>query len=368
MKIDRIEVFPIAVPLTEPLVIALGRIDVYAGVLVRAFSGEHYGWGEAAPIAQITGETPGTILAALAEAIVPRVEGRSLWEMETVLADVDASILHNAAAKAAVDIALHDLRGKLLGRSVSQVLGGSAKTLLTSVTLSIGGLDETVAKAEQLAGRGVKLIKLKVGLDPPGDVQRVAAVRRAVGDAPELTLDANQGWSVKDAIWALRRMEASNIAYVEQPVHYRDLRGMAEVRRRVGIPIMADESVAVAADAVEVARADAADMINIKLMKAGGIAAAAKVAAVAEAAAMPCMVGCMKETRLAVTAGVHLAMGLDIVRYADLDGHHNLQTDIVTGGAETLSGTCTMTEGPGLAVDVDDELLARVIQRKEPSP
>jgi L-alanine-DL-glutamate epimerase-like enolase superfamily enzyme len=168
---------------------------------------------------------------------------------------------------------------------------------------------------------------------------------------------------VRQAIHVLKKLEALEIDFCEQPVHWHDLDGLAEVRRNSSIPIMADESVHSPRDALEVVRRGAADMINIKLMKSGGICGARKIAAIAEAADVHCMVGCMMETRIGISAGCHFATAHGIVKYADLDGHTTLKTDPVKGGIEIQGSRETLLRGLGLAVDVDDSVLRAVLIR-----
>jgi L-alanine-DL-glutamate epimerase-like enolase superfamily enzyme len=200
-------------------------------------------------------------------------------------------------------------------------------------------------------------MKIKIGGKPSDDVERIRAVRDRLGNEFDLTVDANQGYSVRQAISTLRQLERYDIEYCEQPVHRRNLEGLAEVRRESPIPIMADESVHSPLDALEVARLRAADMINIKLMKSGGIRAAKEIAAIAETAAMPCMVGCMVETKIGISAGCHFATSTQIVKYADLDSHTMLKLDPVQGGIELTGSRETLNEGDGIAVEVDESAL-----------
>jgi len=359
-KIDKIEVFKVSIPLSGTFVVAIGASDSYDGVLVKVTSGDQYGWGEAGPIDFLTGETQSTVASLFEEIIIPVATGKSIWDLNKVNNDVATALTHNMSAKAALDIALHDLRGKILGQPVCSLLGGRQEKVLTSLTIGIKDLDGTAKQALAYAEQGVKLIKIKIGLNPGEDIERVRAVRKVVGNTMRLYVDANQGYSVKDAIAALNRMEEFNLDWVEQPVHYKNIEGMAEVKRNVGIPVMADESIWDASDALKVIKAGAADMINIKLMKAGGISGGAKIAAVAEAEGIPCMVGAMKETRVGMTAGTHLVNSFDIIRTGDLDGHIMLSEDPVQCGMNIIEGLCTPTEGAGLGLDIDMEKLGEL--------
>lgn len=315
-----------------------------------------YGWGEAAPEPTITGETMQTVCTIL-ERFKPHVVGKDALKMEDLLHDLDRTVLGHPSAKAAVDLALHDALARTAKLPLNAWLGQQIMELETTQTVGLENLDETVRQASALRREGVTRMKVKIGGKPRDDVERIRAVRDQLGNEFSLTVDANQGYSVRQAISTLRDLERYDIEYCEQPVHYRDINGLAEVRRQSPIPIMADESVHSPSDALEVARLRAADMINIKLMKSGGIHAAKKIAAIAEAADMPCMVGCMVETRIGISAGCHFATSNRIVKFADLDTHVMLKSDPSRGGIELTGSKMTLNEGYGIAVEVDEPTL-----------
>ena len=356
MKITEMKIYPISIPLEKPFKIALGTSYEYKGVLVKLETDQGiYGWGEAAPSDSITGETQGTVMAVLEERIRQLIIGSEVLEVEELLNKVDGAVLHNPSAKAAIDIAIHDIIGKVSVLPIRNLIGGHKEEIDTSLTIGIESKEESVKRAQELVEEGAKVIKVKIGLDWKEDVERVKAIRDVVGYDVRLRLDANQGYSVKEAINALSAMERYEIEFCEQPVHHSDILGMAKVRANIGIPIMADESVHSIRDAVRIIKEEAADMINIKLMKAGGIRAGMKIASIAEAAGMPCMVGCMVETKVGITAGTHLALGMKNVKYADLDGHIDLKHDVTKGGVMTKEGVNRLSRGAGLGLDVVEE-------------
>lgn len=166
------------------------------------------------------------------------------------------------------------------GLPLNAMLGRAVNQLETTQTVGLEGRDETIRQANALRKEGVTRIKFKIGGKPRDDVERIRAVRESLGNDFQITIDANQGYSVRQAIYTLKELDRYEVDFCEQPVHYRDLEGLAEVRRNSPIPIMADESVHSPRDALEVAKRGAADMINIKLMKSGGILPAKKIAAI----------------------------------------------------------------------------------------
>jgi o-succinylbenzoate synthase len=321
-----------------------------------------YGWGEAAPEPTITGETMRTAWVIL-ERLKPHVLGKDALRMEDLLFDLNRAVLGQPSAKAAIDLALHDALAKTANLPLNALLGRRMTELETTQTVGLENVDETVRQASALRKDGVTRVKIKIGGKPRDDVERIRAIRDRLGNEFDLTVDANQGYSVRQAISTLKELERYDIDYCEQPVHYRDIDGLAEVRRESPIPIMADESVHSPLDALEVARLHAADMINIKLMKSGGIQAAKKIAAIAEAADMPCMVGCMVETRIGISAGCHFATSNRIVKFADLDSHTMLKLDPVQGGIELRGSKETLSEGNGIAVEVDEPTLRKYLVR-----
>jgi o-succinylbenzoate synthase len=359
LRIESLDIYPIKLPMVRPFRIALGSISEYEGVLVRVeLSDGTYGWGEAAPEPTITGETMRTAWTIL-EWIKPLVVGKDALALEDIMYDLNRAVLGHSSAKAAVDLAIHDALARNANLPLNALLGRRLTELETTQTVGLENLDETVRQATALRREGVTRMKIKIGGRPSVDVERIRAVRDRLGNEFSLTVDANQGYSVRQAISTLKHLERYDVEYCEQPVHYRDLNGLAEVRRKSPIPIMADESVHSTHDALEVTRLRAADMINIKLMKSGGIHEAKKIAAIAEAADIPCMVGCMVETRVGISAGCHFATSNRIVKYADLDSHTMLKFDPVQGGIELTGSKEKLNEGNGIAVEVDESALQR---------
>ena len=212
-------------------------------------------------------------------------------------------------------------------------------------------------KAKGIVSEGFKTVKVKLGEAPSTDIERLRVIRSVLGPKVKLRCDANQGWTPAQAVTALRGLEKYDLEFCEEPVLYTDWEGMKYVRTHVGIPIMADESVHMPSDAIECVRRDAADMINIKVMKAGGILGSVRIAEIADAANMKCMVGSMSETRVALTAAAHVALSQKCILYADLDAFTEHQIDPVLGGMQLKDGIITLAGGPGLGLDIDPAFL-----------
>ncbi len=319
MGIERIEVYPVTLRFFEPFRIAPGSSEKSRNIVVKVVTDYGVeGWGEASPSRRVTGETVETVLEALSR-IAPRLIGMCPLRIEQNVETMDQVVKGNPAAKAAIDIALHDILGKTAGKPLFMLLGGYRMQVLTDFTLSIKTPREMAADAVKAVEKGFKALKVKVGVNPSEDVERIRLVREAVGEDVEIRIDANGGWSPEQAVEVLNRVERFNIRFVEQPVPAEDVKGLARVRKDSQIPVMADESVHSPSDAMRLIEEEAVDLINIKLMKSGGILKARKISNVAEAAGIPCMVGCMGESGIGVAAGAHLAAGLRNIVYADLD-------------------------------------------------
>jgi L-alanine-DL-glutamate epimerase-like enolase superfamily enzyme len=254
-------------------------------------------------------------------------------------------------------MAIWDICGKIAGQPVVHLLGQYRNSFDTDRTVYLDKADVMAQKAKEIAGEGFKVVKVKLGESPEADIERMRTIRQAVGPDIRIRTDANQGWTPNEAVRALRGLDPYKIEFCEQPVLYSDWEGMSFVRQHVGIPIMADESVHSAADAIEAVRRDAVDMINIKLMKSGGILGAVRIAHIADGADMKCMLGCMSETRVALTAAAHVVMSQKNVLYADLDAFTEHKIDPVIGGMALKDGTLTLPDKPGLGLDIDPSWL-----------
>lgn len=353
MKIVDIQTDEIFIPLAMPFKTALRTVSSVEDVVVKITADDgRVGYGEAPPTGVITGDTKGSILSAVNEFIRPALLGMDIAELDAVMARLDGCILKNTSAKAAVDMALYDLWGKLYGAPLYRLLGGARRELETDITISVNPVEEMVRDSLAAVERGYRILKVKVGKEGLKDIERIQAIRQAVGPQVAIRVDANQGWTAKQAVRIITAMEDRGLAIdlVEQPVKAHDLEGMRQVTRAVYTPILADESVFSPEDAVTIIQTGAADLLNIKLMKTGGIHNALRICAVAETYGVECMIGCMLESKLAVTAGAHLAAARGVITRADLDGPSLCRTDPFEGGPDFLENRIVMNDAPGLGI------------------
>lgn len=364
LTIASIDIIPVRLPLTEPFVISYGTYPDVPSVLVRITTSDgQTGWGEATPDPNVTGETWHSTIAALRYDLTPALIGHDARDREAALAILDARIEGVPAAKAALDIALFDLVGRAAGLPVWALLSGRSKPHLTiSRVVSMKAPDQMARDAERHVADGFRTIKVKVG-DAHYlrlDAARIAAVREAIGPAIGLKVDVNQGWKTAGvAIAAIRASIAAAPDYYEQPVAWWDLDGLAEVRRQTGATIMVDEGCHGPRDAARVVALRAVDLINIKLMKCGGLLNALKLNAIAEVAGIATQVGTMVESSIASAAGLHLATALANVRTVEMGGPLMLREDIGDVRAWYHRDTITVPDAPGLGITVDEAAVRR---------
>ena len=353
MKITAVRLGQIAVPLRVPFKTALRTVDSVRDVVVEidTDTGEK-GLGEAPPTGVITGDTTGAIIGAIQDHIAGKLIGRDVDEFEDVIQEVQKAVVHNTSAKAAVDMALYDLYGQLYHITVYKLLGGARRTIVTDITISVNPPEQMAEDAVDAVRRGYDTIKVKVGVNPSLDVERLLAIRRAVGPDVRIRIDANQAWTPKQAVRILDQMEEQGIGLelVEQPVKAADFDGLKYVTDRSPVPVLADEAVFSPEDALRIMQHHAADMVNIKLMKCGGLTNALRIASAAEIYGVECMLGCMLEAKISVNAAVHLACARDIITKIDLDGPVLCSEDPVLGGAVFDEKTVTVSDGAGLGI------------------
>ncbi|MEN3009896.1 MAG: dipeptide epimerase [Candidatus Bipolaricaulaceae bacterium] len=347
IRLERAEVFLFRFTLEKPFRIALGTTTEKTEIIVALHDNQgRVGWGEASPSALILGCTPDSVLAAL-DHLIPAVLGEDPRRIRYLVDKLDRVLLGNATAKAALDLALHDLVGQIYGEPVWRLLGGSlAEPVETDFTVGIDAPARMAEEARALVAAGFRAIKVKVGEEPRKDVARVRAVREAIGEGVRMWIDANQGWTRAQAVWALVRMAEYGVEFVEQPVPAEDLEGMAWVRKRSPIPVMADESVHSPVDALCAIRLGACDYVNIKLMKAGGLLRAKEIATICKHAGLPNMIGGMVESNLSATAAVHFALSEANVVFRDLDLGERPEARLVARGGSAIRNGCQTLADP----------------------
>lgn len=354
MKITDIKFGTLRVPLKTPFKTALRTVDKIEDIVVMIGTDTgHTGYGEAPATAVITGDTHGSIVEAIRHYIWPRVVGHDVANLNHLTQLIQGAIEKNSSAKAAVEIAVYDLWGQLYGAPLYRLLGGGDPLITTDITISVDYIDKMVADSISAVERGFESLKIKVGKDIGVDIERVKAVHAAVEGRALLRLDANQGWTAKQAVYALQTLEDAGVRLelVEQPVKAQDLNGMKYVTERVHAPIMADESVFGPTEVVELIRMRAADIINIKLMKTGGISNAIRIADIAAMYGVECMIGCMIETGISVAAAVHVAVAKsDAITKIDLDGPSLCTFNPIDGGVIFNDAEISVTDAPGLGI------------------
>ncbi len=332
----QIDAKPIDLKLTVPFRISSGVQYVASNAVVQINHKEYTGYGEAAPF-EYYGENQESVLACIARFAGDL--GTDPFAVEDIMSRLDKIIRLNPAAKAAVDMALYDLVGKMLGVPVYKLLGlNPAHAALTSFTLGIDSPTEMAKKA--LLAADYPILKVKVGTK--NDIAMLEAIREV--SPATIRVDANAGWTPKEAIKTINALAPYNIEFVEQPISPRDLAGLKLVRENVPVPIIADESCVTVEDIPGVA--GCVDGINIKLMKCGGLGQALKMIHVARAHNLRVMIGCMIESSLAITAAAHLT---PLVDYADLDGNLLIDNDPYVG-VVVEHGKLVLPDEPGLGV------------------
>jgi o-succinylbenzoate synthase len=354
MKIDKIETFRVAVPLLKPFKTALRTVETAESVFVKITCDNGIaGWGEAPPTVVITGDSLASIESAIHHALKPVLLHKSLLSYETIFQEMKTALTGNSSAKAAVDMAIYDCLAQHCKLPLYQFLGGHKSELETDYTVSVNGPGEMGEDAVSYIKQGFNVLKVKVGKDDIAtDLERIKEIRKRVGFDVKIRLDANQGWKPKDAVRAIRKMEDDglDIELVEQPVKADDIEGLKQVTDSVDTLIMADESVFTPKQAFEVLKTRSADLINIKLMKAGGIYQAQIINHLAGTCGVECMVGSMIETRLGITAAAHFAASKKNITRYDFDAPLMLAKEIVEGGITYNGRKINLPKGHGLGI------------------
>ena len=352
MQITHVEVIPVELKLRVPYRAALHpAIDHTAAVFVRIETRQRdVAWGCAAFDPAITGETLEQV-TGVCQACAERIRDLNPLNTEFALAELASLTEQSPSARCAFDIAFYDLLGLAAGMPLHRLLGGYRYRIQTSVTIGLASVAETVEMAEERAGQGFRILKLKGGLDPEEDVRRVRAVRRAL---PGLTLrlDADQGYTVEQALDVARAL-GDRLEMLEQPTPAADLDALWEVTQNSPVPILADESLTGPPSALEIASRHAAHGLSVKLATCGGLGCARQIDAIARAAHMTTMVGCIHEPALLIAAGLGLALSSPNVHYGDLDGHFDLIGDPTLPGFRFEEGWLIASDVPGLGCTVD---------------
>jgi L-alanine-DL-glutamate epimerase-like enolase superfamily enzyme len=354
MKIKSLSTVSVVMPLREPYAIAYETISSTTNVFLRIDTDRGItGFGCAAPDLAVTGETPESVRRMLEGPAAEAAKNADPLRTVMILERLKSLKESHPSALAAVDMALFDILGKACGLPLWRILGGFRDRIRTSITIGILSVEETVDRALAFTAQGFRSLKIKGGKDVDDDITRIIQVMEAVGERIELRFDANQGYTAEEAIRFVRAIRKARLELIEQPTPMGKPDLLGQVTRQISIPVMADESLKTLRDAFRLARKELVDMVNIKLMKVGGISVALQINAVARSAGLECMVGCMDESALGIAAGVHFALSRPNVAYADLDGHLDLLDDPADGAVILRQGTLFPSPKPGLGFDLD---------------
>ncbi|MGZ6135068.1 MAG: mandelate racemase/muconate lactonizing enzyme family protein [Myxococcaceae bacterium] len=361
MRIAKVSCRPVEIPYKKPFVISGGPSRVGEHVLTKVeLEDGTVGYGESAPMPSYSDETQKDSLNAVRDLLAPIVVGLDARDFETLHHRMEAAVPGHHFAKASIDIALYDAVGKALRQPAHMLLGGKVRDRIPIAwVVGIAPLQEMVEEAVAHVRKGFATVKLKIGKEPAKDLELVREVRKAVGPAVKIRVDANQGYDVATAVRVLRKMEQYELELVEQPVPAWNILGMAEVAAAVDVPIEADESMFDHHDAMTLIRLKACDIINIKVLKPGGLYPSKKVAAICEGAGITCLVGSMVEFGPGTAAGLHFAAAHYVVQHAcEPVGPLLFQGDVIEedfGMAAIVDGCLPVPTGPGLGITVKEQ-------------
>ena len=342
----------------HPFTIATGTMHFAQNIFIRVYTNEGiYGVGECSAFPMIVGETQSTCFE-MAKDFAQLWKNKDPLNIPERMNELHAYTAYNSTAKSAFDMALYDISAKAAGKPLYAFLGGEKKSMETDLTIGIDTPEAMAEKAVEFKNRGVRIIKVKLGREPEEDTERIRRIREAIGDTLQLRIDANQGWNQNQAQLALTELSRYNIEFCEQPMRRYNDHLLPELNRTSPIPIMVDESVFDHHDAKRIIKSKGCSYVNIKFAKSGGIAEALNINKVCSAHNIPCMIGGMLESRIALTAFAHFAAATPNIKFYDMDtcmlGH---KLDPVTGGVTYNNYFVELPDAMGIGADADESFL-----------
>lgn len=363
MRIDRVDVTLTKIPTRRPHAMNIGTTTHQELVLVRVRTDDGLeGVGEVPHMVghSLKGESPGTVMVMLREKLIPRVLGLDPREIEAIQRAMD-TVPWNLRAKSGINLACYDILGKALGVPVYRLLGGKVRDRVPlSWSIPITEFEAGVREAEEMVARGWRIIKVKTGRpNPHDDVEMVRRIREALGDGVSVRADANQAYDVKTAIRVTNAMARYDLTFMEQPVAWWDLDGLAEVSAAVTVPIMADESCTTPLDAIAIVKRRAAQILSIYISSPGGLLVSKKIATVAEAAGLAAYVGGALESPIGTAAALHFAASTPVITYGcEQGGQFLLSDDLAAEPIAFRDGALMVPDAPGLGVTLDWDKVA----------
>jgi L-Ala-D/L-Glu epimerase len=353
MKIKNVKVWNADLGNTKPYTIAFKTVDEVRNAFVEiTLDNGVTGIGSGNPSEYVVGENLNQTLEALQEKNLDFLVGRDIREFNQLTFEVWQKFPKNPAARAALDIALHDVFTKHLGVPLVKYLGQKIKTLPTSNTIGIKNVDETLKEAGEYIKAGFKVLKVKLGKDLAEDIERIVKLREKFGNAIVIRIDANQGYSVDQTIEFYKKTLHLNIELIEQPLPAKSVKEMKSLPDEIKMKIAADESLISPKDALELIKPPRASAIfNIKLMKCGGVSQGLKIAEIAFQEGVDLFWGCNDESIVSITAALHAAFSCTNTKYIDLDGSLDLGRDVVKGGFILKDGYMSCSDKPGLGLE-----------------
>ncbi|NNC63022.1 MAG: dipeptide epimerase [Eudoraea sp.] len=348
MKITRVSYERLDLSLSVPYTIAYETVTHVSNFILKLETDTSLvGYGCAAPDMEVTGESAEMVEKSIQHHVLPLLKGHNPYMYPKILEELLLLCPEQSSLLAMVDIALLDLMAKKTDVPLYQFLGGYRNSIATSITIGIMDLEKTLATAREYISRDFGILKIKGGLNLEEDIAKMIKLREKYPGIG-LRFDGNQGYSVEESIAFVKATEHISIQIFEQPTKTKGDQQLGEVTHAVGIPVMADESLKTLDDAFRLAQKEQIDMINIKLMKVGGILEGMHINSVAKSAGLEAMVGCLDECALGISAGLHFALSRPNIHFADLDGHLDLQNDPFQGLFELKKGILYPSEAPGL--------------------
>lgn len=356
MKIEEIKIGKIDVPLKKAYTLPSRKITTSEEVVIKVITDcGHIGYGSAAPAPMVTGETENSIIGAI-KYIEKYIKGLEISSLDCIMSVMDKSIKGNPSAKAAIDIAIYDLVGKKYNEPLYKLLGGANNFTITDTTIMNDDIEIMARNSLEAMLNGYLDLKIKLGYSNlQKDIEIIQAIKKSVRKSARIRLDASGAWSPKEAIKIIRRCEEMeiDIDFVEQPVKYWDIEGLKQVKDSVDTMILADEAVFgySNADAFRVIKNRTCDYINLKLMKSGGIHNAIKIYNMAQTMGIKCMMGCMIESKIGITAAASVAAAKNNMITSDLDTMLMFEEDPIIGGVIFDKNKIKLNDKPGLGID-----------------